>query len=116
MLSERDIEAAHPDAFDFVWGNLPAAKRAEFNRHLGGCRYCQAIVEEYSEIGRIIKLLPPHVEPAADLEDRTVAAMADALAEESAEVEQRADAEDRTATRIYPIPDPAPSPVPETRQ
>ena len=29
MLSERDIEAAHPDAFDFVFGNLPAAKRAE---------------------------------------------------------------------------------------
>jgi hypothetical protein len=34
ILSERDIEAAHPDAFDFVFGNLPAAKRAGFNRHL----------------------------------------------------------------------------------
>ena len=55
MLSERDIEAAHPDAFDFVWGNLPPAKRAEFNRHLSGCRYCQAVVDEYSEIGQIIK-------------------------------------------------------------
>ena len=75
MLSERDIELAHPEAFDFVFGNLPAAKRAEFNRHLSGCRYCQAVVDEYSEIGRIIKNLPPHVEPPADLEDRTVAAM-----------------------------------------
>ena len=44
MLSERDIEQAHPEAFDFVFGNLPPAKTAEFNRHLGrlpllpGCR------------------------------------------------------------------------------
>ena len=72
-------ELAHPEAFDFVWGNLPSAKRAEFNRHLSGCSYCQAVVDEYSEIGQIIKLLPPHVEPAADLEDRTVAAMVAAL-------------------------------------
>ena len=38
MLSERDIELAHPDAFDFAFGNLPAAKRASFNRHLSGGR------------------------------------------------------------------------------
>jgi hypothetical protein len=75
MLSERDIERAHPEAFDFAWGNLPRDRRAEFTRHLGGCRYCQGVADEYSEIGRIIKLLPPHVEPSADLEDRTVAAM-----------------------------------------
>ena len=80
MLSERDVELAHPEAFDFVWGNLPAAKRAAFNRHLAGCRYCQGVVDEYSEIGQIIKHLPPHVEPPPDLEDRTVAAMVAALA------------------------------------
>ena len=55
MLSERDIELAHPDAFDFVWGNLPSAKRAEFNRHLSSCRHCQAVIDEYSEIGQIIQ-------------------------------------------------------------
>jgi len=104
MLSERDIELAHPDAFDFVWGNLPSAKRAEFNRHLNGCRYCQGVVNEYSEIGQVIKLLPPHVEPPADLEDQTVAAMVAALAEQGAETEHRSDAEDRAATRAYPIP------------
>jgi hypothetical protein len=79
MLPERDIELAHPEAFDFVFGNLPRDKRADFNRHLGGCRYCQGVVEEYSDMGRIIKDLPPHVEPSADLEDRTVAAMVAAL-------------------------------------
>ena len=76
MLSERDIDAAHPDALDFVFGNLAAAKRADFNRHLIGCRYCQAVVDEYSEIGGIIQQLPPHVDPPAELEDRIVAAMA----------------------------------------
>jgi hypothetical protein len=80
MLSERDIELAHPDAFDFVFGNLPAASRAGFNRHLAGCRYCQGVVDEFSDIGQIIKDLPPHVEPPPDLEDRTVAAMVAVLA------------------------------------
>ena len=58
MLSEQDIEQARPEAFNFVFGNLPPAKRAEFNRHLAGCRHCQAVIEEYSEIGGIIQQLP----------------------------------------------------------
>src|SRR5712692_2608802 len=58
MLSERDIELAHPEAFDFAFGNLPSARRAEFNRHLTSCRHCQAVIDEYSEIGQIIKILP----------------------------------------------------------
>jgi anti-sigma factor RsiW len=115
MLSERDIELAHPDAFDFIWGNLPSAKRGEFNRHLSGCRHCQAIVDEYSEIGQIIKLLPPHVEPPAGLEDRTVAAMIAALDEQRATTDRRSDAEDRTATRVYPIPQRQPPAGHETR-
>jgi hypothetical protein len=107
MLSERDIEAAHPDAFDFVWGNLPAAKRAEFNRHLSSCPYCHAVVTEYSEIGRIIKLLPPHVEPTSGLEDRTVAAMVAAMVEQRAAGPARpTDVEDQAATRLYPVPQP----------
>ena len=113
MLSERDIELADLDAFDFVWGNLPAAKRADFDRHLAGCRYCRAIVDEYSEIGQIVKLLPPHVEPPASLEDRTVAAMVAALTEQRAD--RRPDVEDRAATRAYPIPRPPPPAEPETK-
>ena len=104
MLSERDIEAAHPDAFDFVFGNLPAAKRAEFNRHLTGCRYCQAVVGEYSEIGGIIKQLPPHVEPPAELEDRMVAAMVAALAEQQGRA--RAPVRRRGPRRHPGLPDP----------
>jgi hypothetical protein len=104
MLSDRDIELAHPEAFDFAFSNLPPAKRGDFDRHLSGCRYCQNVVEEYSEIGRILKDLPPHVEPPADLEERTVAAMIAAVGEQRAKLEHRSDIQDRTATQSYPIP------------
>ena len=114
MLSEQDIELAHPEAFDFAFGNLPSAKRAEFNRHLLTCRHCQRIVDDYSEIGWIIKNLPPHVEPSADLEDRTVAAMIAALAEQEDSTERRPDVEDPAATRAYPTPERQPSAEPET--
>jgi hypothetical protein len=87
MLSERDIELAHPEAFDYVFGNLAPARRAEFDRHRADCRYCQSVIAEYGEIGGIIKLLPPQAEPAADLEDRTVAAMLAAVGEQPAEPE-----------------------------
>ena len=113
MLSEQDVELAHPEAFDFAFGNLPSAKRADFNRHLTGCRYCQAVVDEYSEIGGIIQSLPPHVEPPPDLEDRTVAAMVTALADRRASTDRQPDAEDQAATRVYPFPQP--SAEPETR-
>ena len=115
MLSDRDVGLAHPEAFDFVWGNLPADQRAGFSRHLGGCRYCQDVVEEYSEIGQIIKNLPPHVEPPADLEDRTVAAMVAVLAGQRAEADRRPDPEDQAATRRYPIPAVHHPAEPETR-
>jgi hypothetical protein len=115
MLSERDIELAHPEAFDFAFGNLPRAKRAEFNRHLSGCRYCQAIVDEYGEIGGIIKKLPPHVEPSAELEDRTAAAMVAALVQQRAATDRRSDAEDRAVTRIYSIPEVHQPAEPETQ-
>ena len=114
MLSEREIELAHPEAFDFVFGNLPPARRAEFERHLADCRYCQGVIEEYSEIAGIIKLLPPHVEPPADLEDRTVAAMVAALDGHRAEPDRRPDAEDQAATHVYPIPEVHHAPEPET--
>ena len=115
MLSERDIDAAHPDAFDFVFGNLPAAKRAGFNRHLTGCRYCQAVVDEYSEIGGIIQQLPPHVDPPAELEDRIVAAMVTAQAGQQTQLEAEPGAEDQSATRIYPIPQPSSEPATQLR-
>ena len=117
MLSEQDIEQAHPEAFDFAFGNLPPSRRAGFNRHLTGCRYCQGIIDEYSQIGGIIKNLPPHAEPSADLEDRTVAAMAAALAERRAKPAARpaGGSTEDDATRAYPVPEVHRAAEPETR-
>jgi hypothetical protein len=117
MLSDRDLELAHPEAFDFAFGNLPAAKRAGFNRHLSGCRYCRSVVDEYGDIGAVIKNLPPHIEPPADLEDRTVAAMVAALAERRARPAARPAGEstEDDATRPYPVPGAHRAAEPETR-
>jgi hypothetical protein len=110
VLTEQQIELAHPEAFDFVFGNLPTAEGGEFIRHLDGCRHCRAVLDEYSEIGGIIKDLPPPVEPPAGLKDRTVAAMTAALAEHKDEPGGHPDAgdhdaEDLAVTRIYPKPE-----------
>jgi hypothetical protein len=117
MLSDRDVELAHPEAFDFAFGNLPRDKRAEFNRHLSGCRYCRSVVSEYDGIGPVIKNLPPQVEPPADLEDRTVAAMVAALAERRATPAARPGGESSQddATRPHPVPEVHRGADPETR-
>jgi Anti-sigma-K factor rskA len=121
MLSERDIDLAHPDAFDFVFGTLPSGNAVWFGRHLDGCSSCQKVIDEYGGIGRIVQDLPPHVEPPAGLEDRVVAAMVAALAEQKAQGNHRSQGEDQTATRVYPKPEPGPaagvrhSAEPETR-
>ena len=104
MLSERDIELAHPDSFDFVFGTLPSGNEVLFHRHLDGCPSCQKVIDEYTGIGRIFQDLPPHVEPPAGLEDRTVAAMITALAEQRAHSDHRSEGDDQTAARVYPIP------------
>jgi anti-sigma factor RsiW len=117
MLSERDLELAHPEAFDYVFGNLAPARRAEFDRHRADCRYCQGVIAEYAEIGGIIKLLPPQAEPTADLEDRTVAAMIAAVGEQPAEPETLIKprprlgpaAEDATQPRPTLVNQPAPA-------
>jgi hypothetical protein len=115
MISDRDIELAHPEAFDVAFGNLAAAKRAGFDRHLTGCRYCQSVVAEYSEIGRILKDLPPHVAPPAGLEQRTVTAILAAMAGQRPQPEPRPGSQDQAATRIYPTPGQRPLADAETR-
>ena len=117
MLSDRDIELAHPEAFDFAFGNLPAAGRASFNRHLSGCRYCRSVVDEYGDIGAVIKTLPPHAEPPPGLEDRTVAAMVAVLAGQRANASGpfRGESTEDDATRPYPVPEVHRAAEPETQ-
>ena len=91
--------------------------RASFNHHLSSCRHCRSVVDEYGDIGAVIKTLPPHAEPSADLEDRTVAAMVAVLAGQRAKPAAHpadASAEDNT-TRPYPVPKVHRAAEPETR-
>src|SRR5690349_23690496 len=106
MLTDRDIERAHPEAFDYAFGNLPPDSQASFGRHLADCRYCRGVVEEYGELGAVIRTLPPHAEPSASLEDRTVAAMVAAMARQKAKPAAPPAGErvDDGATRPYPVP------------
>ena len=90
MLSERDIELAHPEAFDFVFGNLPAGQASRVQPPSERV----PLLPEASSTSTATSAgsssnLPPHVEPPADLEDRTVAAMVAALADQRAKTDRR---------------------------
>ena len=108
MLTDQQIGLAHPEAFDFVFGNLTTPDGVQFIRHLTGCQHCRVVVDEYMEVGKFIKNLPPPVEPPASLEDRTVAAMVAAQAEAAAAAARtaapppRPDPDDYAVTRVYP--------------
>ena len=121
MLTDRQIEFAHPEAFDFVFGNLTTPNGVQFFRHLTGCQHCRVVVDEYMEVGQVIKNLPPPVEPPASLEDRTVAAMVAAQAEAAASAGKfaapplRPDTEDSDVTRVYPRAASTPAAEHETR-
>ena len=125
MLSEQDIELAHPDAFDFVLRHPGRGQIASGSAVIStGCRPCQEVVAEYSDIGQIIQNLPPHVEPPADLEDRAVAAMAAAQAGRAKPdrrsrhdagvfpalpgTDRRSGDQDQAVTRVYPVSQPQP--------
>ena len=115
MLSERDIEQAHPEAFDFVFGNLPSAKRAEFNRHLSGCPTARALSASTARSAGSSRTFRRTSSRQPSLEDRTVAAMVAALAGQKAQPDRRADAEDQAVTKLYPIPGRQPPAEPETQ-
>ena len=71
--SDGQIDLAHPEAAYRALGILDPAESREFQRHLPGCGHCQMAVTEFSRIGRILRHLPPAVEPPPDLKARTIA-------------------------------------------
>ena len=113
MLSERDIEAAHPDAFDFVWGNLPGPSGPSSTAISAVVPTAKPLSPSTARSAGSSSSCRPTSSQAAGLEDRTVAAMVAALAGEQAEPDRPADTEDRTATRVYRIPERQPPAEPE---
>ena len=78
--AENQADLAHPEAADWMLGALPPAGAEEFQRHLTSCGHCQLAVTELGRIGRILRHLPPAVEPPPGLEARIVAGIRAAAA------------------------------------
>ncbi len=112
MPSEADIDAAHPEAFDYVMGVLDPAEVQAFRRHMDQCHHCRAVADEYRELGQKIQNLPPTDSPSPGLEERTVAAMVRAMADRRPtrdypaihDVSPVSGVSQRDTTRAYPIP------------
>jgi Anti-sigma-K factor rskA len=119
MLSEAELEAAHPESFDYIMGVLDPPGAETFQRHMAQCRYCRAVVDEYGELGQMIQAIPPALSPSPDLQERTVAAMVRAIADQRPtqgyptvrKVPAPSDAQEPSATEAGSIPATPPPPA-----
>jgi hypothetical protein len=82
MPPEDRAELAHPEAAGWALGNLDPAEAEEFGRHLPTCPHCQAAAAELSTVSQVLRRLPPAVEPPPELEDRTIASVLTAVAQD----------------------------------
>ena len=80
----------HPDAAGWALGALDPDDAAAFETHLQGCTECQATVAGFQEMTRALKTAAPAVEPPADLESRTLAAVQLAVMEAKGETAAKA--------------------------
>jgi hypothetical protein len=69
----------HPDVAGWVLGALDPADAAAFETHLGSCADCRAAVADFEPVARSLRLAAPAVEPPADLQARTIAAVQQAI-------------------------------------
>jgi hypothetical protein len=73
----------HPEVAGWVLGALGPDDLAAFEEHLQCCEQCQAEATEFAPVGEGLKFAAPAVEPPADLELKTVAAVQYAVLAES---------------------------------
>ena len=65
----------HPDIAGWALGALDGEDSQAFEEHLQSCDGCQAAVAEFEAVAQALKHPAPAVEPAADLQARTIAAV-----------------------------------------
>jgi hypothetical protein len=106
MPPEGQVELAHPEAADWMLGNLRADQAVKFQQHLASCPHCQAAVAEFGVVGQMVQRLPPATEPPSGLEERTIARVLSAAAHHREAPQLHhvpaappADAEDQTGTQ-----------------
>jgi hypothetical protein len=69
----------HADVAGWVLGALDPADAAAFETHVGSCQVCQAAVADLEPVARSLRFAAPAVDPPADLQARTIAAVQDAI-------------------------------------
>jgi anti-sigma-K factor RskA len=65
----------HPDVAGWALGALDGEDSQAFEEHLRSCDDCRAAVAEFEAVAEALKHPAPAIEPAADLQARTVAAV-----------------------------------------
>ena len=67
------VSLAHAEAADWALDTLGEAGAAEFRSHLATCAPCRAAVTCFGPVARLLRHLPPAVEPPPGLRARTLA-------------------------------------------
>lgn len=75
MPFDMDHALEHPDAAGWALGALDLEDARRFEDHLRSCEECQAVVAEFEVVAEALKHPAPAIEPPADLEAKSVAAV-----------------------------------------
>jgi Anti-sigma-K factor rskA len=81
-VRDPDPELAHPEAAGWVLGNLDPDDSDWFAGHLPSCPDCRAAVAEFGPTARLLTTAAPADLPPPGLQARTLAAVAQAAAED----------------------------------
>jgi anti-sigma factor RsiW len=71
---------------DYLFGNLPADERAEFDRHLAECPWCVAYLDSYQKtmlLSQAAYTVPENAPPPADAPEELIQAILHARARHS---------------------------------
>src|ERR1039458_6587232 len=77
---DPDPELAHPEAAGWVLGILDPGDAGRFAAHLQSCPDCRAAVAELGPAAQLLQTAAPAAEPPAELQARTLDAVAKAAA------------------------------------
>ncbi|MGH9276771.1 MAG: anti-sigma factor [Acidimicrobiales bacterium] len=97
-----DRTGPHVDLGGYVLGVLTPEEASAFEAHMDGCEQCRRELSELQHLPDLLDQATPHVDPPADLEERTFAAIERAAG---------AEAGDAPAAVAPPVPRPRARPL-----
>lgn len=84
MTSVAELPTDHTDLGAYALGALEPPEQARFEEHLGGCAECQVELSKFRSLDGLVAHAAPPFGMPADLEAKTLAAVAHATAAEAA--------------------------------